>query len=227
MGSSWPIPLALLILCAAVIFGGRRAIARLTHWLVPAMVLLDALLAGWIVLYHCWHQIAVVAELVFNTAFNLPASASGPVDYGLAQAIAQSVPHDLFSNEAGTGSEPNIAAAEPWLPAPTQRVYPDAGGIYRHAGYMQLQAAIIFTSGTLEHAHADIYGIALIYQSLATVTGHWSMPLLMALVCVFSFAAIIGNYAYAEISLRFFVPPPVKLKWLLCLLTLTMGYLAT
>ncbi|MGL9723907.1 alanine/glycine:cation symporter family protein [Sodalis sp. (in: enterobacteria)] len=219
----WPITLALLILCAAAIFGGLRAIARLTQWLVPAMGLLYLLLAGWVVLHH-WHQIAAVAALVFNSAFGLPAAASGLVGYGLAQAIFQGVQRGLFSNEAGTGSAPNIAAAAaPWPPHPASQGYIQMLAVFIDTLVIcSATAAIILTSGTLEHAHADIHGIALIYQSLATVTGHWSMPLLMALVFVFSFAAIIGNYAYAESSLRFFVPQPVKLKWLLRLLTLTM-----
>ncbi|AHF73611.1 alanine-sodium transport protein [Candidatus Sodalis pierantonius str. SOPE] len=188
----WPITLALLILCAAAIFGGLRAIARLTQWLVPAM--------------------------------GLPAAASGLVGYGLAQAIFQGVQRGLFSNEAGTGSAPNIAAAAaPWPPHPASQGYIHMLAVFIDTLVIcSATAAIILTSGTLEHAHADIHGIALIYQSLATVTGHWSMPLLMALVFVFSFAAIIGNYTYAESSLRFFVPQPVKLKWLLRLLTLTM-----
>lgn len=202
---------------------GLRAIARLTQWLVPAMGLLYLLLAGWVVLHH-WHQIAAVAALVFNSAFGLPAAASGLVGYGLAQAIFQGVQSGLFSNEAGTGSAPNIAAAAaPWPPHPASQGYIQMLAVFIDMLVIcSATAAIILTSGTLEHAHADIHGIALIYQSLATVTGHWSMPLLMALVFVFSFAAIIGNYAYAESSLRFFVPQPVKLKWLLRLLTLTM-----
>ncbi|KYP97671.1 hypothetical protein BG74_01355 [Sodalis-like endosymbiont of Proechinophthirus fluctus] len=55
-------------------------------------------------------------------------------------------------------------------------------------------------------------GITFIYQSLATMTGYWSMPLLMALVFIFSFTAIVSNYAYLDSSLRFFVPQSVKLK---------------
>lgn len=134
----WPITLALLILCAAAIFGGLRAIARLTQWLVPAMGLLYLLLAGWVVLHH-WHQIAAVAALVFNSAFGLPVAASGLVGYGLAQAIFQGVQRGLFSNEAGTGSAPNIAAAAaPWPPHPASQGYIQMLAVFiRHTGDMQ------------------------------------------------------------------------------------------
>lgn len=129
----WPITLVLLILSAAAIFGGLRAIARLTQWLVPAMGILYLLLAGWVLLHH-WRQLTTVAALVFDSAFGLPEAASGLVGYGLAQAIFQGVQRGLFSNEAGTGSAPNIAAAAaPRLAG----LYPDVGGVYRHAGDLQ------------------------------------------------------------------------------------------
>ena len=186
------------------------------------MGILYLLLAGWVLVHH-WRQLTTVAALVFNSAFGLPEAASGLVGYGLAQAIFQGVQRGLFSNEAVTGSAPNIAAAAPWPPHPASQGYIQMLAVFIDTLVIcSATAAIILTSGTLEHAHADIHGIALINQSLATVTGHWSMPLLMALVFVFSFAAIIGNYAYAESSLRFFVPQPVRLKWLLRLMTLAM-----
>ncbi|NDL61346.1 alanine/glycine:cation symporter family protein [Acerihabitans arboris] len=203
--------LGLVALSGLAICGGLRLVARLSQWLVPLMALCYVLLATWVALNHV-DRLGAVATLVFNSAFGLPQAASGIMGYGLSQAIFQGVQRGLFSNEAGMGSAPNIAAAAaPWPPHPASQGYIQMLAVFIDTIVIcSATAAIILTSGVLEQAVPDIGGIALIQRSLLAVTGHWGTPFMVFTLFIFAFTSIIGNYAYAESSLQFFRPDPKR-----------------
>ncbi|TKI08705.1 alanine/glycine:cation symporter family protein [Martelella alba] len=215
--------LALTALTALAICGGVRAIARLSQWLVPIVALLYVLLAGWVVLRHVDH-LAEVAALVFDDAFGLRQAASGALGYGVSQAIFLGVQRGLFSNEAGTGSAPNIAAAAaPWPPHPASQGYIQMLAVFLDTMVIcSATAAIILTSGLPRAGQSVRQGFDLIQQALATVGGPWSAGFMTAIIFVFSFTAIVGNYAYAESSLVFFRNRVRLLVPLLRALTLAM-----
>lgn len=210
--------LGLALLAGLAICGGVRFIARLSQWLVPVMALLYVALAAWVVIEHRDH-LAQVASLVFHSAFGLRQAASGVIGYGISQVIFLGVQRGLFSNEAGMGSAPNIAAAAaPWPPHPASQGYIQMLAVFLDTIVIcGATAAIILSSGTLQAA-PELQGFALIRQSLAAVGGAWSSLFMMAIIFVFAFTSIIGNYAYAESSLQFFRGCPRRLvllfRWL-------------
>ncbi|TCL06459.1 alanine/glycine:cation symporter family protein [Sodalis ligni] len=220
---SYQIGLGLVALTALAIFGGVRIIARLSQWIVPAMALLYVILAGWTAAHNIG-RLADVAELVFSSAFGLRQAAAGVAGYGISQAIFLGVQRGLFSNEAGMGSAPNIAAAAtPWPPHPASQGYIQMLAVFIDTIVIcSATAAIILTSGALDQATPPQPGFALIQQSIASVGGAWSTWFMVIIIFIFAFTSIIGNYAYAESSLRFFRRCPRGLIWLFRLLTLTM-----
>jgi len=219
----YQIGLGLVVLTALTIFGGVRLIARVSQWLVPAVALLYVLLALWVAAHHIG-RLAEVAELVFNSAFGLRQAAAGVAGYGVSQAIFLGVQRGLFSNEAGMGSAPNIAAAAtPWPPHPASQGYIQMLAVFLDTVVIcSATATIILTSGAMNQAAPPQQGFALIQQSIASVGGSWSTLFMVVIIFIFAFTSIIGNYAYAESSLRFFRTSPRRLIWLFRLLTLAM-----
>ncbi len=215
--------LGLVALTALAIFGGVRFIARLSQWVVPAMALLYVVLAGWVVVHHS-DRLAEVAELIFNSAFGLRQTVAGVAGYGVSQAIFLGVQRGLFSNEAGMGSAPNIAAAAtPWPPHPASQGYIQMLAVFLDTIVIcSATAAIILTSGTLNQAEPARQGFALIQQSIAAAGGTGGTLFMAVIIFVFAFTSIIGNYAYAESSLSFFRTCPRRLILLFRLLALAM-----
>ncbi len=216
--------LGLVALSGLVIFGGIRFIARLSQWLVPLMALFYVLLAVWVVLAHI-DRLGAVASLVMGSAFGLRQAASGALGYGVSQAIFQGVQRGLFSNEAGMGSAPNIAAAAtPWPPHPASQGYIQMLAVFIDTIVIcSATAAIILASGVLEQGAADnTQGIAMIQQALTSAVGAWGTPFMVIALFIFAFTSIIGNYAYAENSLRFFNGRPGRRTLVFRLLVLGM-----
>ena len=94
------------ICTAMIIFGGVKAIGKVTQYLVPIMAGAYVLIALVIMLFNL-NSIPMFFELVFRDAFTGQAVAGGAV----GAVISQGVRRGLFSNEAGMGSAPNAAAA--------------------------------------------------------------------------------------------------------------------
>ncbi len=94
------------VLFALIIFGGVKRIAKFTEFIVPFMALGYVAIALIIVFLNIQNLPNVIA-LVFKSAFNLEAG-FGAV-FGLA--IQWGVKRGIYSNEAGQGTAPHIAAA--------------------------------------------------------------------------------------------------------------------
>ena len=100
--------IAVAILSGIIIFGGIRQIARVAEVIVPVMAGLYLLLAIAVVIMNL-SEIPGVLALIFSHAFGLQEAAGG-VTGGVLAAMLNGVKRGLFSNEAGMGSAPNIAA---------------------------------------------------------------------------------------------------------------------
>jgi AGCS family alanine or glycine:cation symporter len=99
----------LVLVAGAVIFGGIRAIARFAEVVVPFMAG-AYLLVAIIVLIINAAEVPAMLGLIFRSAFGLEQAVGGAVGYGIGQALLNGIKRGLFSNEAGMGSAPNIAA---------------------------------------------------------------------------------------------------------------------
>lgn len=97
--------IVLTLLTLWVIFGGIRQIARVSSIIVPMMALGYILLALGVVLFNIGHFAGVV-ELIVANAFGWEQALGG----GIGAALMQGIKRGLFSNEAGMGSAPNVAA---------------------------------------------------------------------------------------------------------------------
>lgn len=100
-----PMGIILTGLTLLIIFGGIQRIAKVSSIIVPVMALGYVGLALVIVLINITHLPDVIGTIVSH-AFGWQQALGG----GVAAALMQGIKRGLFSNEAGMGSAPNVAA---------------------------------------------------------------------------------------------------------------------
>lgn len=200
--------IVLVILSGSVIFGGIRSIARVAEKIVPLMAILYLLLALWVIGQNI-ERLPAILNLIMKSAFGVQQATAGAVGYGISQAMIQGMQRGLFSNEAGIGSVPNIAAsATPYPPHPVSQGYVQMLGVFVDTIVIcSATAAIILASGVLDlsptHASASLGGIDLTQRALSSAVGSWGGIFVAIAVFFFAFTSIIANYAYAESNLVF------------------------
>ena len=103
---TWISGLLMVLIFAAIVFGGVKRIAKFTEYIVPFMAI-GYILIVLVIIGIEYDQLPGVISLVFKSAFNMEAG-FGAV-FGLA--IQWGVKRGVYSNEAGQGTAPHIAAA--------------------------------------------------------------------------------------------------------------------
>lgn len=98
--------LALSAIFAAIVFGGVKRIAKFTELIVPFMAI-AYIIAAVVIVVIDFDRLPNIISLIVKSAFNQEAG-FGAV-FGLA--VQWGVKRGIYSNEAGQGSAPHIAAA--------------------------------------------------------------------------------------------------------------------
>ncbi|MBZ9559244.1 MULTISPECIES: alanine/glycine:cation symporter family protein [unclassified Modicisalibacter] len=192
--------LGLAMLVGLIIFGGIKRIARISEVLVPFMAggyLLIALL----VLGLNIEKIPDVVVLIVKSAFGLEPAIGG----GIGAAIMMGVKRGLFSNEAGLGSAPNVAAVA-YVPHPANQGIVQAFSVFIDTVVIcSATAFMILLSGVYDPASAsDVAGIALTQASMADHVGEWGRTFVSLALLLFAFSTILYNYYLGENSLNYF-----------------------
>ncbi|MCB8835995.1 sodium:alanine symporter family protein [Aurantimonas sp. VKM B-3413] len=187
---------------AIVIFGGIRSIARVAEIVVPFMAVIYLLVALYVVAVHITEVPGVLA-LIVKSAFGLEEAAGG-VAGGVAAAMLNGVKRGLFSNEAGMGSAPNIAAvATPDPHHPSSQGMVQALGVFIDTLLICTATAImILLSGALT-VGGTVTGTELTQNALSNHIGGAGTYFIAIAIFFFAFTSIIGNYSYSENALTF------------------------
>ncbi|HEY6610328.1 MAG TPA: alanine/glycine:cation symporter family protein [Pseudomonas sp.] len=187
----------IVVLVAGIIFGGLKRIARIAEIIVPIMAL------GYVgmTLYVMGSQLERVPDallLIVKSAFGLEQALGG----GVGAAILHGIKRGLFSNEAGLGSAPNVAAV-------AQVAHPVNQGIVQALSVFidtlvicSCTALVVLLSDTYL-AGTDITGIALTQAAMAEHVGEWGRTFVSIALFFFCFTSIIYNYYLGENSLSF------------------------
>lgn len=194
--SKLTVGVAIAALTAAVIFGGIRQIARVAEFIVPFMAAAYLLVALYVVATN-FSEVPGVLAMIFKSALGLEQAAGG-----VAGAMLNGIKRGLFSNEAGMGSAPNIAAAATPNPHhPSSQGFVQALGVFIDTILICTATAImILLSGALVPG-SEVTGTALTQNALTEHMGDWGRYFLALAILFFAFTSIIGNYAYAENAL--------------------------
>ena len=186
----------LSIVGLAIVFGGIKRIARVSSILVPVMAIGYFLLAVFIIIMNL-HLIPHVLKTIVTSAFGLEQVAGG----GLGATMMIGIKRGLFSNEAGEGSAPNVAATAS-VSHPVKQGLIQALGVFTDTLMVcSCTAFIILICGL--HQTTDLNGIVLTQASVETVIGSFGSVFIAIAILLFAFSSIIGNYYYGEANIRF------------------------
>ncbi len=196
--------IALVLLAAPVLFGGVRRVAKVAEVVLPLMALAYVLLALVIIALNIGNLPHAFSQII-GGAFGLQQMAGGFTG-GIAAAMLNGVKRGLFSNEAGMGSAPNIAATATVSHPVKQGLIQSLGVFVDTMIICTATALIILVSGPEiydPHAPTKMAGASLTASAVAANLGSWTTWLMTVLVFVFAFSSVLGNYVYAEVNLFF------------------------
>lgn len=182
-----------------IVFGGIQRIAHVCAVLVPVMAI-GYLLLGIVVIVMNIGLIPYVFKAIVFGAFGIQQVAGGSVGV----AIMVGVKRGLFSNEAGEGSAPNVAATAS-VSHPVKQGLIQALGVFTDTLLVcSCTAFIILISGL--YNVPGLNGIALTQSALQSEVGSLGPVFVAIAIFLFAFSSIIGNYYYGEANIRFITP---------------------
>lgn len=201
---AWPVAIVVAGLTALVVFGGVRAIARVSEYLAPLMALAYLLIALAVVATNLPAVPGFLADIVAG-AFGLREGLAG-VAGGVWAAVLNGARRGLFSNEAGMGTSPN-AAATATVRHPAQQGLIQALGVFLDTIVVCTATAfIILATGAPLYrpgvTGADEVG-ALTTNAVTTQLGAWMAWPMSVIIFFLAFSSILGAFAYAEVNLHF------------------------
>lgn len=194
----------LAVLSLVIVFGGIQRIAKVSSVLVPLMAVGYVVLALVVIVMNI-QLIPHVFRLIVENAFGFEQVAGG----GLGATMMNGIKRGLFSNEAGEGSAPNIAATASTTHPVKQGLIQSLGVFTDTLLVCSCTAFIIIISGL--YTDGSTSGIMLTQNALEHEVGS-SGPIFVAIaIFFFAFSSIIGNYYYGEANVRFLTQRPLAI----------------
>ncbi|NQD80122.1 alanine:cation symporter family protein [Pseudomonas seleniipraecipitans] len=194
----WISGVVLVCIIGLIIFGGIKRIAKFADILVPVMAGSYIALALFVIGSNI-SEVPDTLMLIVRSAFGLEPAFAG----GIGAAIIMGVKRGLFSNEAGLGSAPNVAAV-------AEVPHPAAQGIVQSLSVFidtmiicTCTALIILLSGTYAPG-SEVGGVILTQSALAAIVGEWGRVFISVALALFVFTTLIYNYYLGENALGFF-----------------------
>ncbi len=200
----WPVlwvGVALAATALFIVFGGIQRIAHVSAVLVPVMAIGYMVLALVVIAMNIDH-IPHVMKVIVLDAFGIEQVAGG----GIGATMMNGIKRGLFSNEAGEGSAPNVAATAS-VTHPVKQGLIQALGVFTDTLLVcSCTAFIILISGLYDVP--ELNGIALTQAALQSEVGSAGPVFVAIAILLFAFSSIIGNYYYGEANIRFITPNP-------------------
>ena len=182
-----------------ILFGGIKRIAAVTEVIVPIMAVGYILIALVVILLNLGSIPDVIARIV-TEAFAPSAAIGG----GIGAAIMMGVKRGLFSNEAGLGSAPNVAAVA-YVKHPCSQGTVQAFSVFIDTIIIcSCTAFVILLSGVYQPGNAEVEGVVLTQVSLADHIGEWGRAYVSVALMLFAFSSVLYNYYLGENGISYF-----------------------
>ena len=196
---TWVTGLIVTAIFGLAIFGGIKRITRFSEVIVPVMAV-GYLLIAIVVIALNLEQIPTLISTIVNEAFN-PSSAIGG---GIGAVILQGAKRGMFSNEAGLGSAPNVAAVA-YVAHPVQQGIVQSFSVFIDTIILcSCTAFIILLSGAYIPGAEGVQGVLLTQNALIEHIGPFGGYFVTVALFLFGFSSMLYNYYLAENSLNFF-----------------------
>lgn len=194
----------LTVMAGFVVYGGIQRIARAADVVVPVMALGYIAMALVIVALNITAVPAVIYSIVAN-AFGFQEAVSG----GMGAAIAQGLRRGLFSNEAGLGSAPNVAATAD-VRHPVSQGITQSFSVFIDTILICSCTAFVILLSDVYTPGAEIDGVVLTQASLVSHLGDWAQYFLTLALLLFAFSSIVYNYYLGENAVAVMTAHPLS-----------------
>ncbi|MDR0551618.1 MAG: sodium:alanine symporter family protein [Spirochaetaceae bacterium] len=188
----WVSGLVLAVLVGVVILGGIKVITRVCEKLVPFMSALYVL-GCIIILIINRAYLGQAIVLIVSAAFTPKALGGGFVAYAIMEAARRGISRGLFSNEAGMGSAPIVAAAAQTR-NPARQALVSSTGVFWDTVVICLMTGLVVVSSILvphNNIGATTDGSVLVHASFNQIPFIGSIVLTFGLF-TFAFSTILG-----------------------------------
>ena len=202
----WVVGIVVAVLVGLVIIGGLQSIANVCTVLVPFMSFIY--LAGCIaLLIFNRAYLAEAIVVIIRSAFSSEAALGGAIGSGFMLAARYGIARGLFSNEAGMGSEPIVAASSMTRNAVRQ-------GLVSYFGtfctiIICAMTGIVIVSCCLAHPEVveNSQG-GILTQACFRQLPYVGKYLLSFAIFAFAVTTLLGWFYYGQECLRFLVDKP-------------------
>ncbi|MWB76505.1 amino acid carrier protein [Pseudooceanicola sp. 216_PA32_1] len=196
----------LAIATGFIVYGGIHRIAKAADIIIPVMAIGYIGMALLIIILNITGLPAVIWDIIAN-AFGIREAVAG----GMGAAIANGLRRGLFSNEAGLGSAPNVAATA-YVKHPVSQGITQSFSVFIDTIIICSCTAFVILLGDVYQPGAEgVDGVALTQQSMVNHVGSWAQYFLTAAIFLFSFSSIMYNYYLGENALSFMTEAPSAL----------------
>ncbi len=196
----------LAAIMALIVFGGIKRIASMADVLVPIMAVSYIGMALFVVGSNI-SEVPATLALIVKSAFGLEEAFAGSV----GAAILMGVKRGLFSNEAGLGSAPNVAAVAE-VPHPAAQGIVQSLSVFIDTILVCTSTALIILLSGVYQPGTEMAGVVLTQTALAALVGEWGRIFVSLALLLFVFTTLVYNYYLGENALGFFSQKPALVK---------------
>lgn len=186
--------IVLTLLVAATTIGGLKSIANVASKIVPFMAVLYVVCSVAVLIYYA-DAIPAAVKLVIDSAFTTTAATGGFLGASVMLAMRSGVARGIFSNEAGLGSAPIVAAAAKTKWAAEQGLVSMTGTFIDTIIICTMTGLTLVASGVW---CGDLNGAAMTEAAFAGAFPVVAKYMLTAGLVLFAFTTIIGWNYYGE-----------------------------
>lgn len=196
----------LTVITGFIVYGGIHRIAKAADVVIPVMAVAYLIISLIVIAMNIGDVPAVFAS-IFANAFGFEEAVGG----GMGAAIANGMRRGLFSNEAGLGSAPNVAATAD-VRHPISQGIAQSFSVFIDTMIICSCTALVILLSDVYQPGAEIDGVVLTQQSLVSHLGDWAQYFLTFIVLLFAFSSIIYNYYLGENALTVITKKPVAIN---------------
>lgn len=197
----WLTGLVVCCLLAAVVFGGVRIIAKVCGLLVPFMALFYV--AGCLyILYNNVEYLWPAVRLICVSAFQPEAAGGGFLGASVMLAARYGIARGLFSNEAGLGSAPIVAAAAQTRNPVRQALVSSSGTFWDTVVICAITGLVVVTS-ILHYPDIDYSNGATLTKDAFGKIPYFGTLILSVGLVTFAFSTALGWCYYGEKAVEY------------------------
>ena len=206
---TWVTGLTTALIIGLVLIGGLKSIAKVCTYFVPFLAVIYLAGCG-ILLVMNSSFLGSAALLIVKSAFTAKAAAGGLFGYGAMVAIQYGVARGLFSNEAGMGSEPIVAATAQTRNAVRQGLV-SYTGTFCSIIICALTGLVIVSCALAHPESVDIRNNSILTQSCFELIPWCGKYILAFVIFTFASTTTLGWFYYGEECFRFLCKNPKAL----------------